>query len=137
MNTVCIATYNGEKYIKEQIDSILLQIASDDEIVISDDGSSDDTINIINSLNDKRIHLYINEGKHGFKSNFENAIKRAMGNYIFMSDQDDVWFPNKYNAILSYLKINDLVHHNSELTKGNLEPYGKTLYEECNNHCGF
>lgn len=137
MNSICIATYNGEKYIKEQLESIISQIAPDDEIIISDDGSTDKTINIIESLNDRRITIYSNVGMHGFKNNFENAIKRAKGNYIYMSDQDDVWFPDKYNTILQYLKQNDLIHHNSELTNGNLEPYGKTLYEECNNRCGF
>lgn len=137
MNTVCLATYNGEKYIKEQIESILSQIATNDELVISDDGSSDDTIKIINSFNDKRIKLYINTGKHGFKFNFQNALMHAKGTFIFLSDQDDVWFPNKYKTMLVYLADYNLVHHNSELTNSQLVPYNKTLYEECNNGSGF
>lgn len=137
MNSVCLATYNGAKYIKDQLDSILSQIASDDEVIISDDGSVDATIDIICSLNDDRIKIFHNDGRHGFNYNFENALKNAKGDYIFMSDQDDVWFSNKYNVMLSYLKENDVVHHNSELTNGEMVSLGKDLYEMCDNRCGF
>ena len=57
MISVCVATYNGERFIREQIDSILRQLSSDDEIIVSDDGSTDDTISIINSIDDKRIRI--------------------------------------------------------------------------------
>ena len=57
MISVCIATYNGERFIREQIDSILRQLSSDDEIIVSDDESTDDTISIINSIDDKRIRI--------------------------------------------------------------------------------
>ena len=90
MVSVCMATYNGEKYIKEQIDSILSEIKENDEIVISDDNSTDCTVEIIKSYNDDRIKLYHSNARN-FKKNFENARNKAKGDIIFLSDQDDVW----------------------------------------------
>lgn len=113
--SVCIATYNGEKYIKEQILSILPQLSVTDEIIVSDDGSSDKTLTIIESLNDARIKIIHNNLKHGFVSNFENAIRHAKGDYIFLSDQDDIWTTNKIEVCLRYLQITDLVVHNALL----------------------
>ena len=98
--SVCLATYNGEKYIKEQLDSILPQLSANDEIIISDDNSTDDTINIIRSLNDERIKIYVNKTK-GIVKNFENALNNASGDIIFLSDQDDVWKNDKVKKILS------------------------------------
>ena len=72
--SVCIATYNGADYINEQLNSILLQLGPNDEVVISDDGSTDNTVAIIKSLNDKRIHLYEN---NQFKSPVFNFEKRS------------------------------------------------------------
>ena len=74
MVSVCLATFNGEKYIREQIDSILPQLSSEDELIISDDGSSDNTLAIIKTYNDSRIVLFKNEGYHGYVGNFENAL---------------------------------------------------------------
>ena len=65
MISVCMATYNGEKYIREQMNSILEQLGEDDELIISDDLSSDKTVEIIKSYKDKRIKLYIHEDNHG------------------------------------------------------------------------
>ena len=92
--SVCMATYNGEKYIREQIDSILPQLSDSDELVISDDGSSDSTIDIIQGYNDRRIRLYHNT-RHGVTWNFENALRQSRGDVIFLADQDDVWKPGK------------------------------------------
>ena len=91
MISVCIATYNGEKYIEEQIASILPQLKENDEIIISDDYSTDNTIQVLTKINSKKIKIFKNQGEKGYTSNFENAIKQAKGNYIFLCDQDDVW----------------------------------------------
>jgi len=99
MISVCIATYNGEKYIKEQLDSIINQLDKNDEIIISDDGSSDNTIKIIESYKDGRIVLY----KNSFKNvvlNFEFAIDKSKGDYIFLSDQDDIWHKDKVKSFM-------------------------------------
>lgn len=103
MISVCMATYNGEKYVVDQLKSILSQIGKDDEIVVSDDGSKDQTIELINSLNDDRIKVLVNQGPHGFTHNFENALRHASGEYIFLSDQDDVWTQDKVSETLKAL----------------------------------
>lgn len=124
MISVCMATYNGERFIKEQIDSILPQLSTEDELIISDDGSTDRTLEIIASYNDKRIKVLhhkknpeIAKIKHSRNfyyatENFENALKEARGDYIFLSDQDDVWMPNKVEICIEKLKESDLVMHN-------------------------
>ena len=97
--SVAMATYNGEKYIREQLESILKQLNEDDEIIISDDGSTDNTINIIKSFEDKRIKIF-DGPRNGVKQNFANAIYNCTGKYIFLSDQDDIWCDNKVNIVL-------------------------------------
>lgn len=109
MISVCIATFNGEKYIKEQIISIISQLSEGDEIIVSDDGSKDHTIEVIKDLQDPRIKIFKNNGIHGYTGNFYNALKLASGEYIFISDQDDIWLPNKVNVSLKYLELNDFV----------------------------
>lgn len=116
MITVCIATYNGQKYIKEQINSILNQLGTEDEIIVSDDSSVDGTIDIIEQLNDKRIKIFRNQTFHSPIYNFENAIKSAKGDYIFLSDQDDIWLENKVALIVEQLeKGNLLVFSNASI----------------------
>ena len=121
-NTRCsivMATYNGEKYIKEQIDSILVNMNSEDELIISDDGSTDATLNIINQYNDNRIRL-IQGPKKGVKQNFANAIEKTKGKYIFLSDQDDIWEINKIEAVLKEFKHASVVIHDAEVVDENL-----------------
>lgn len=116
--SICMATYNGGEYIREQIDSILHQVFRENkdfelEIVVSDDASTDDTINILRSYNDSRIKIFYNHSpKKKYKylnasracmRNFENAIRHSTGDYIFLCDQDDVWYPNKIDKQLSAL----------------------------------
>ncbi len=119
MNSVCMATYNGERYIREQINSILSQIATDDEVIISDDGSTDNTLQILNDINDPRIHIYHNR-THWFQQNFQNALLHAKGDIIFLSDQDDLWLPDKYQRCIKELQTADLVCTNSMLTDEHL-----------------
>jgi len=113
--SVCMATYNGEKYIKEQLDSIIHQLGISDEIIISDDESTDYTINILKKYNDPRIKIYKHRRKkQKFKysytaKNFENALIHANGDIIFLSDQDDVWIDGKINKMLKKLEDNDFV----------------------------
>ena len=128
MISVCIATYNGERFIREQIDSILRQLSSDDEIIVSDDGSTDDTISIIDSINDKRIRIIEGPRKHSPTPNFECAMKEAKGDYIFMADQDDVWKPNKVEVCIEWLHKYDCVVSDAEVTDSNLNPLYPSLY---------
>lgn len=108
-----MATFNGEKYLKRQLDSILEQLGPEDELIISDDSSSDKTMDILKSYQDKRIRLF--ENKH-FKSavfNLEFALKQAGGEYIFLTDQDDVWLPGRVQRMSEKLQESDLVACNA------------------------
>lgn len=129
MISVCIPTYNGEKYIRIQLESILLQLAADDEIIISDDSSTDTTTEIIKSYNDPRI-LLIEHCK--FKSpvfNMENALKRAKGDYIFLSDQDDIWNCNKVRITLGHLKNYSIVVSDCNLIDENGKETHSSFFE--------
>jgi len=106
MISVCIATYNGEKYIREQVDSILSQLGPDDELVVCDDQSGDRTLEILVGYHDTRIRAYRNETRLGHVRNFEKAISLARGDYIFLSDQDDVWLPGRVAAMLERMAAN-------------------------------
>jgi len=107
--SVCIATYNGEKYIRQQLGSILGQIGESDEIIISDDSSSDRTVEIIKTFDDKRIRLLENNRFHSPEYNFENALEKATGDIIFLSDQDDIWLENKVKIMTGLLQQYELV----------------------------
>lgn len=130
MISVCIATYNGEKYLKDQLISILSQLDVEDEIIISDDMSTDSTLNIVNSLKDPRIkvfyhtHPYINKKDSlNFRyatKNFENALLHAKGDIIFLSDQDDIWFSDKVKSCKEALLTYDLVLTNFNVVDSEL-----------------
>lgn len=137
MISVCMATYNGEKFIKEQIDSILKQIGPNDEMVISDDGSTDNTLHIIKQIGDKRIKVYINEGTHGFTHNFENALVNAHGDYIFLTDQDDLWLDNKVKVVMNALKKYDFVIHDCITIDSNMNVLSESRYDDFNIRPGF
>ena len=133
MISVCMATYNGEKYIKEQIDSILCQIGDDDELIISDDGSTDNTISLVEEVySDRRIKIVHNEGNHGYTPNFYNALKQAKGDYIFLSDQDDVWLPNKVETVIKALQNFNFVHSDAVIVDEKLQVISKS-HDEANN----
>lgn len=142
---VLIATYNGEKYLEKQINSILLQTYSNINILIRDDGSKDNTCKILNNLEKKDNRIKVirdNLGNLGFVKNFEELLKNSNSNYVMFSDQDDVWHSNKieisYNAIKNLEKENEniplLVHTNSQIM--NFEKKTKKLFVSkiANNH---
>ena len=129
MISVCIATYNGERFVREQIDSVLCQLSSGDEIIVSDDGSTDGTIVIINCIGDKRIRIIEGPRKHSPILNFENALKAAKGEYVFLADQDDVWKPNKVEVCMKWLQKYDCVVSDAEVTDSSLNQLYPSLYE--------
>lgn len=134
--SVCIATYNGEKYFKEQLESILLQIGDKDEIIISDDGSSDSTLKIAESYKDSRIKIFQNSYKN-LILNFEFALNQAKGDYIFLSDQDDVWLPNKVKVCKEYLISYDIVVSNCKVVNKDLEVIDSSFFESNNSKKGL
>ena len=116
--SVCIAAFNGSKYIKDQISSIICQLAVDDEIVVSDDCSDDNTVLILESFNDSRIKIINNNANVGHVKNFERALSFAKNELIFLSDQDDLWLPGKVQTIVKlFLEDSELifVHHSISL----------------------
>lgn len=137
MISVCIATYNGEKYIKEQLLSILHQLNKNDEVIISDDHSTDNTIEVIKSLNDNRIKIFLNEKDKGYTRNFENALEKASGDIIFLSDQDDVWMDEKVKKSLILLKDNDFVVSDAQVVDNDLKTLAKSNFEIRNVKHGF
>lgn len=130
MVSVCMATFNGEKYILQQINSILPQLNLGDELIISDDGSTDETVDIINNILDPRIKL-IKSSKKNIVKNFESALVSAKGDIIFLSDQDDIWMPNKVEICKSYLIEYDLVFTNLAVFHDDIEC--TKLFYEVNN----
>ena len=126
--SVVMATYNGEKFIAQQLASIIQQLCDDSEIIISDDGSTDKTIDIIKSFNDKRIKLVANTEK-GLILNFQNALKKAAGNIIFLSDQDDVWLPGKVETCKNFLKQYHLVVTDAKVVNEDLSALNMSLFQ--------
>lgn len=107
MISVCMATYNGAKYLKEQIDSILFQLGESDELIISDDSSTDGTVEILETyLIDSRVHLLLNNTFRSPVYNFEYALKNARGDIIILSDQDDIWNTNRVKKIVELFNLN-------------------------------
>jgi glycosyltransferase involved in cell wall biosynthesis len=104
--TVCIATFNGEDFIIQQIESILNNIGPNDEIIIVDDCSTDRTVEIISDLNDERVKLFINKNNSGEVFSFNRALSLARNNFIFLSDQDDVWQEGRTELMIKKLKLN-------------------------------
>ncbi|PTQ02302.1 glycosyltransferase [Vibrio sp. ZF 223] len=114
MISVCMTTYNGGLFIEKQLKSILNQLSENDEVIICDDISSDNTVSVIESFYDERIKLYINSSRLGHVKNFEKSISLSKGDFIFLSDQDDVWSDNKVDVILDKFNNNpqvELIHH--------------------------
>ena len=129
--SICMATYNGAKYIKEQLDSIIPQLREDDELIVSDDASKDDTLKIVQSYNDPRIKIFHNEN-HGVAHNFENAMREATGDLIYFADQDDVWLPGKLDKMEKFLTEGgyDTILCNCSLVDANLTVIKERHYDE-------
>ena len=129
MISVCIATYNGDSFIRRQLETILPQLSPDDEIIISDDGSTDKTLSIIQALSSPLIKVYQNTGIHGYTPNFENALRMAKGDYIFLCDQDDVWLPNKVAICMKLLQTYDMVISDAELVDEQEKKISSSFYQ--------
>ena len=133
MISVCMATYNGEKYIEQQIASILAQLSENDELIVSDDGSSDHTTDILARYGtDRRIRV-LHGGFHSPIYNFEHAIKQAQGDYIFMADQDDVWLPGRVAETLKMHEQGiDLVICKAENIDGEGKVFRPVVFDDPN-----
>ena len=138
--SVAMAVYNGGKYLNEQLGSIINQLTNEDELIVSDNMSTDDSRDIILSY----FKLYPNMkiltcNEQGISANFETALKQCTGDYIFLTDQDDVWKDNKIERVLEIFKSTeaDLVLHDCEYVDENLVSLKKTLFKDRNAAPGY
>jgi glycosyltransferase involved in cell wall biosynthesis len=135
---IAMATYNGEKYLKEQIDSIIAQTFTDWRLFVRDDASTDNTLNIIReyAYKDSRINLIEDDlGNLNVSRNFEQALLNCDAPYLMFADQDDVWFENKIEVSISFIKKVEkkdtpvLAFSNSILTNNSLDIKLENNYE--------
>ena len=134
---ILLASYNGEKFIKEQIQSILEQSHSNFNLIISDDNSVDGTVEIIKNIQkfDSRIKLIKNNGVKGVVGNFNNALRYSTATYIMFADQDDYWLENKVGKMLSLIMSNEgdkpaLAFSDLEVVDENLVKIHESYYSE-------
>ena len=136
--SIALATYNGEKYLVKQLDTLVNQTYKNVEIICSDDGSTDDTLRILTDYSKKydNFFLYKNESTHGIKRNFENALKYCKGTYISFSDQDDVWMLDKIEKLVIAIGDYSLVYHNSLFVDESGKSLNKTFSDVFRRYSG-
>ncbi len=118
--SIILCTYNGEAYLQAQIDSLLGQTYPFYELIVQDDNSTDNTIELLENYRkqfpERNIRLYVNPQRLGYNRNFLTAATRATGDYIACCDQDDVWMDNKLEALMQAIGNSPLIFHDSILT---------------------
>lgn len=125
---MCVATFNGDKYIEEQISSILKSPLVS-RVLVSDDGSTDQTLPILKKFSDPRIKVLKGPQK-GLVRNFEFLLTQTSADYIFLSDQDDVWLDSKVGVMLGELQSCDLVLSNCIVTDESLDVIYHSYFKE-------
>lgn len=136
--SVCMAVYNGEQYLREQIDSVLTELNDDDELIIVDDSSIDASSKIINEyISDKRVKYIKNTHSLGVIKNFEKALQKAQGDYIFLCDQDDIWLSGKVDTCIRYLEDNLLVVTDCILVDKDLQTINPSFFKLRNSGKGI
>ncbi len=137
--SVALAAYNGEKYIGEQIESILPQLRDGDELIVSDDNPAGKTRSIVDfyTAYDNRVKYVEGEGK-GVCKNFENAINHCSGDVVFLCDQDDVWLEGKVEKVLKAIEAGaDVVLHDAQMTDGELNITNESFFALNGSKPGF
>ena len=133
--SIALCTYNGEKFLLEQLESFLRQKRLPDELIVCDDCSTDASIKLIEKFSQNAsfpVRIHVNEKKLGSTKNFEKAISLCTGDVIFLSDQDDVWLPEKIQVIASEFEQNNnlgMVFTNAELVDEDLISLGHALWD--------
>lgn len=127
--SIAMCTYNGERFLREQLDSIAAQTRLPDEVVVCDDGSTDDTMAILETWAKEapfEVRIYQNEKNLGYAKNFEKAISLCVNDIIFISDQDDYWMPDKMEVCVQiFAERPDIitVYSNAEMADSELKSY--------------
>ena len=131
---ILMATYNGRRYLRDQIDSILNQTYSDFRLLISDDASTDSTVKILEEYEkkDSRVEIYCHEKNLGVVSNFEFLINKVRSEYFMFADQDDIWEPDKIEKSLKKLKEtgSDLVFTDLEVVDSKLNQIEPSFWKQ-------
>jgi glycosyltransferase involved in cell wall biosynthesis len=125
--SIVLCTYNGESFLAQQMETLLMQTYPRLEIVVCDDASTDDTYSLLQNFaaRDQRIRLYRNEHNIGFNKNFEQAIRYATGAWCAISDQDDLWAENKLEKMMRHSANCTLVHCSSNQFSTGKKPSAK------------
>lgn len=130
-----MATYNGAAYIQEQLDSFLAQTRLPDEVIVSDDGSVDATVDFLYAFRERapfKVQVLVNDHNLGYAQNFSQALAHCSGDIVFLSDQDDVWLPNKIERMLDRFAHKpklQLLIHDLAFCKADLTLIGQTKIE--------
>lgn len=134
--SIAMCTFNGAEYLQEQIESILQQTYKNIEIIVVDDCSEDNTIDILESYSSlNNFHYFRNESNQGFVKNFEKAISLCNGKYIATCDQDDIWLPQKIEKLFLSIQKHSLIYSNAQLVDKTLHSLNKTLCDEKKINC--
>lgn len=134
--SIAMASYNGSKYLQEQLDSFRNQTRQPDELVVCDDGSTDSTLDILERFRGEAefaVRIFRNEKNLGFTKNFEKALSNCTGDLIFLSDQDDVWYVDKVAAAEAAFLASPammLAAHDARLVDENLTWFGATKRDQ-------
>lgn len=126
--SVVLASYNGGRYIGAQLRSLLAGMADCDEIVVSDDASTDDTLDVVRAIGDSRVRVLPFKERVGYQRNFERAIREARGRYIFFSDQDDICLPERIPLSLNALQRSSFVCADATVVDEELNPLSSSYF---------
>ncbi len=138
--SVAMASYNGAQYIEEQLQSVLAQLGPEDEVVVSDDGSTDGTRVFLKELALRDGRVRVLDGPHaGVVRNFENALAAVTGDIVFLCDQDDVWRADKVETVCAAFQDPAvwLVMHDARITDDTLHPVAASFFEAHGSCTGY
>lgn len=135
--SICMAVHNGAGFIKGQLDSILPQLSDHDELILSDDASTDTTLDIVRGYNDKRIHILPSIKFNDPVLNFERTLAHARNELIFLADQDDIWLNNKISVMKRELEDCDLCLCDCRIVDEELKEIAPSFFKLNNSRSGL
>lgn len=136
MISVAMCTYNGARFLPEQLESIANQIVGVDELVVCDDGSSDETLEVLREFGKDSafpVHIHSNENNLGSTRNFQKCLSLCKGDIIFLSDQDDIWRSDKVEQHLKYYAAEpgtDAIFSDAMMIDDDSKPRNRTIWQE-------
>jgi glycosyltransferase involved in cell wall biosynthesis len=136
--SIAMTTHNGAQYLREQLDSIYTQTYENIEVIVCDDKSSDETVSILEVYKKKYgLVYYINDTNLGYVKNFEKVISLCSGEFIALSDQDDIWYPEKIAVLLEHIKDNLLIHSDCDIIDGRSQLIDTNIKGIIDTHSNF